>query len=72
MMDFSDALLYLKAGKRLTRHGWNAPQQWVELQVPDEHSKMRRPYLYLCPVGGALVPWTPTQSDMLSEDWVIA
>ena len=68
-MDFGEALLLLKEGERVTRVGWNASGQYVKLQTPDEFSKMRRPYLYLCPIDGALVPWVPTQSDVLAEDW---
>lgn len=71
-MDFSEALRSLRAGISVTRTSWNAAGQWVALQVPDEHSKMRRPYLYLCPADGDLVPWVPTQSDVLAEDWSTA
>lgn len=70
-MDFGDALRALKEGKRVARLGWNGPGQWLELQLPDQHSKMRRPYVYISPVGGDLVPWLASQSDMLSEDWAV-
>jgi hypothetical protein len=70
-MKFGKALEALKSGEKVTREGWNAAGQYVELQVPDEHSKMRRPYLFLCPVDGALVPWAPTQSDVLAQDWSV-
>lgn len=68
-MDFGDALRALKSGRRVTRRGWNGAGQWLELQVPDEHSKMRRPYVFISPVGGDFVPWLASQSDMLAEDW---
>lgn len=71
-MDFGDALRALKSRQRVTRRGWNGPGQWLELQVPDEHSKMKRPYVYISPVGGDLVPWLASQSDMLAEDWELA
>lgn len=70
-MDFGQALNALRAGQRVARAGWNAAGQWVALQVPDEHSKMRRPYLYLHPVDGSLVPWAATQSDVLADDWLV-
>jgi hypothetical protein len=69
MSNFSYALQAIKAGRRLTRKGWNAEGQFVELQVPDEHSKMKRPYIYISPVDGKLVPWVASQSDLLAEDW---
>ena len=66
---FSDALLLLKQGKKLTRKGWNGPGQWIALQVPDQHSKMGLPYLYISTVTGKLVPWLASQTDLLAEDW---
>lgn len=42
---------------------------WLALQVPDAHSKMKRPYIYMSPVGGELVPWVASQSDLLADDW---
>lgn len=67
--DFSDALALLRQGKRVARGGWNGKDMFIALQVPDEHSKMRRPYIYMSPVDGALVPWVASQSDLLATDW---
>lgn len=71
-MDFSDALVAVKSGAKISRSGWNGPSQWLALQVPDENSKMRRPYLYMSPVDGDLVPWVASQSDLLATDWHVA
>lgn len=68
-MDFGEALTELKGGSKVTREGWNGKGMFVEMQVPDEHSKMRRPYLFMSPVDGDLVPWVASQSDLLAEDW---
>ena len=62
----------LQNGDRVTRHGWNGPGQSLELQVPDEHSKMTRPYVYIYTVQGDLVPWICSQTDLLATDWVLA
>ena len=70
-MDFALALNALKQGKRLTRVGWNGANQWIELQRPDEGSKMSLPYLYIRTVQGDLVPWLASQTDLLAEDWRI-
>lgn len=70
-MNFSQALEAIKSGNRVARQGWNGRGMWVHLQRPDEHSKMQRPYIYMCPVDGALVPWVASQSDLLAEDWGI-
>jgi hypothetical protein len=69
MMTFGAAIEVLKAGERVTRRGWNGKDMWLALQVPDEHSKMTLPYIYMKTAQGDLVPWLASQSDMLSEDW---
>lgn len=76
-LTFGDALYYLKTGKRVARSGWNSKGLWVEMQRPDDHSKMTLPYLYLnYPIDaqntpGARVPWLASQTDMLAEDWSV-
>lgn len=66
---FGWAIDRLKDGARVQRRGWNGKGMYIELQVPDEHSKMQRPYIYMRPVDGKLVPWLASQADMLEEDW---
>lgn len=75
-LDFGGALIGLRSGSKLQREGWNGKGMWLELQVPDEHSKMTLPYIYLnYPAGseaypeGARVPWLASQTDLLAEDW---
>jgi hypothetical protein len=70
--DFGIALQLLKRGKSVARKGWNGKGQSLALQVPDEHSKMSCPYVYIQTVQGTLVPWFPSQTDMLAEDWQTA
>ena len=68
-MDFSKALELLKNGARIYREGWNGRGQHLELQVPDENSKMTLPYIFIQTVEGNLVPWLASQTDLLAEDW---
>jgi hypothetical protein len=70
-MDFGEAVSNLKKGHRVNRTGWNGRGMYLELQVPDEHSKMQQPYIYISPVGGEFVPWVASQSDILADDWQI-
>ena len=70
-MNFGYALRALRSGARLTRRGWNGPGQFVELQVPDEHSKMSLPYIFITTVQGDRVPWLASQTDLLAEDWEV-
>jgi hypothetical protein len=71
-MDFGTALSNIKAGYPVRRIGWNGKGMWISLQVPDEYSKMQRPYIFMHPVDGELVPWVASQTDLLADDWELA
>lgn len=79
--NFGWALALLRNGKKVFRNGWNGKGIYLELQTPDEHSKMTQPYIYIvttnletdnqdAPKG--LVPWLPSQTDMFAKDWCAA
>lgn len=68
---FGFALGALKAGKKVTREGWNGPGQFLELQTPDENSKMTLPYIFITTVTGDRVPWLASQTDLLAGDWKV-
>lgn len=70
MFSFGTALLYLRDGKRVAREGWNGKGMWIALQIPDEHSKMSLPYIYIKTADDKLVPWLASQTDILASDWV--
>ena len=76
-MSFGHALVAMKAGHKVARAGWNGKGLWLELQTPGDTSKMTLPYVFLnYPddsqyTPGARVPWTPSQTDMLADDWQI-
>ena len=79
--DFSLALRLLKEGHKVTRTNWNGKGMWLEIQRPDAHSKMTRPYIFMTIPAfsssqfgeeGAKdnrVPWLASQTDLLAEDW---
>lgn len=78
---FGEAIKYLKRGYRVARKGWNGKGIYLEMQVPDEHSKMTLPYIYIVTSGlvtdnqdapKGVVPWAPSQTDMLANDWIFA
>ena len=71
MLNFGQAIEAIKMGSKVARDGWNGKGMWIALQVPDQHSKMQQPYIYMCPVSKELVPWVASQSDMLADDWLI-
>lgn len=75
---FGEAIKYLKRGFKVARQGWNGKGIYVEMQKPDEHSKMTLPYIYIVTNGlvtdnpkapKGVVPWIASQTDMLAEDW---
>jgi hypothetical protein len=80
-MNFGDAIAALKVGKKVAREGWNGKGLHLELQVPDAHSKMTLPYIFMAypatpasetaPTShiNARVPWLASQTDMLADDW---
>ena len=70
--DFGAALRQLGTGQRIARAGWNGKGMWLALQVPDAHSKMGLPYVYMRTAQGPLVPWLCSQTDLLATDWEIA
>jgi hypothetical protein len=67
--DFSWMLRHLKNGSRAQRSGWNGKGMWIEIQRPDENSKMQRPYIYMKTTNDELVPWFASQTDILADDW---
>ena len=76
-MDFGAALRELRRGNKVARSGWNGKGLWLELQVPDAHSKMTLPYIFMSypddaqNTPGARVPWLASQTDVLSADWMV-
>ena len=76
-MNYSEALHELKAGRKLARKGWNGKGLSVAIQFPDLGSKMTQPYTYIVTPNDdpakppfSMVPWIPSQTDQLAEDWV--
>jgi len=79
-MNFGQAIEVLKMGRAAARFGWNGKGIFIELQVPDENSKMTSPYIYINTTGlqtdnknapKSIVPWLASQTDMLADDWQV-
>ena len=77
-MNFGKAIEEIKNGHRVARAGWNGKGIFIELQTPDENSKMTSPYIFINTTGlqtdnphapKSLVPWLASQTDMLADDW---
>jgi len=79
-MNFGNAIEALKAGKKVARAGRNGKGIFIEIQTPDEYSKMTHPYIFIDTTGLQTdniaapknrVPWIASQTDMLSDDWML-
>ncbi|EKG7065777.1 DUF2829 domain-containing protein, partial [Escherichia coli] len=83
--DFSDALMWLKDGKKVARRGWNGENQFCWL-VPEGQYPARMEAIKgyfpgdLVPYGayfalknaqGVVVPWVPSVGDLLACDWFV-
>lgn len=78
--DFSDALMWLKEGKRVQRAGWNGANQWVEvlknsgLVFRSEHDNTAFSVadgLVLKNAQGIVVQWVPSIGDLMAADWQV-
>lgn len=81
-MDFGDAIKGLKAGKaKVAREGWNGKGMFLALIDPylnkhysitekDDIDGTLLSYIALKTVQNGLIPWQPSQADMLADDWV--
>ena len=70
-MDIGEAVKALYDHKKVMRAGWNGKDMYLELQVPDDHSKMSLPYVYMKTADNHLVPWLCSQTDLLACDWEV-
>lgn len=68
-MSFGDALKLVRKGMGMRLPTWNEDVT-IYAQIPDAHSKMTAPYLYVNSRYGN-VPWIPTQIEIFSENWMV-
>ena len=79
-VSFAEALTALKAGKRVSREGWNGNGMWLVL-ISQSHYDVAvgkaggashlKPWIALKTADNGLVPWQASQTDVLAEDWLI-
>lgn len=82
-MGFGEALAALKAGKKVSRHGWNGKGQYIELAtgigyvnlsgrvINADHMDMGNKAIAFVGTRGVQVGWLASQSDLLAEDWYV-
>lgn len=84
MFTFSVALEELKAGNKVSRKGWKGANQFIWYVPPGSYparmeaikgyfAEDKVPYAGYIALKNAqdqVVPWLPSQGDLLAEDWV--
>lgn len=85
-MNFEGALGHLRAGQRLFRKGWNAPNQYIFLVAGSTFEVNRapldqffkpgtevtyHPHIDLKCVDDTICVWNPWMLDLLADDWAI-
>lgn len=85
-LNFGQALEALKAGKKVSRSGWNGKEMFIFLVSGSTFAVNRAPLLGIFPEGTVIVyrphvdirlangdigAWSPTGNDCLAEDWEI-
>lgn len=81
-LTFGQAIEAMKAGKKVARAGWNGKGMWLRVVYPyldkqflviegDFCEGTLLPYIGMKTADNGFVPWLASQTDMLSEDWMI-
>ena len=81
-MTFGEALEELKKGKKVARNGWNGKNQFLTLgteftyvdcngKAEAKHETSGTAAIVFHGTIGVQVGWLASQSDMLSEDWMV-
>lgn len=82
-MNFGEAIIKLKEGKRVQRNGWNGKNQYIELAtnisyknpngetINAEHDAIGNKAIAFVGTSGVQLGWLASQADMLAEDWKI-
>ena len=83
-MNFGEAIKAVRAGKRISRAGWNGKNQFIELAscisyknangdiVNVNHNAIGNCALAFIGTSGVQLGWLASQADMLADDWLIA
>ena len=67
-LNFGDALMALKQGKKASRSGWNGKKMHIEFR---ENTDGINPHFVVKNAQGSFDFWVASVSDLLAEDWLI-
>ena len=82
-MNFGEAIIAMRKGKKLQRKGWNGKGQYIELAknisyvnaagkvVNCLHENIGNCAIAFVGTSGVQMGWLASQADMLADDWQI-
>ena len=85
-LNFGQALVAMKAGRRVARNGWNGRGMFVYYVPPASYPVQTgaatehfgegtmvpyNAYMAIKNVNGTVSTWVPSSSDCLAEDWYV-
>ena len=82
-MNFGEAIIAMRKGKKLQRKGWNGKEQYIELAknisylntageiINCNHENIGNCAIAFVGTSGVQMGWLASQADMLADDWQI-
>ena len=82
-MNFGEAIIAMRKGKKLQRKGWNGKGQYIELAknisylntaseiINCNHENIGNCAIAFVGTSGVQMGWLASQADMLADDWQI-
>ena len=82
-MNFGEAIIAMRKGKKLQRKGWNGKGQYIELAknisyvntagkiINCNHENIGSYAVAFIGTSGVQMGWLASQADMLADDWQI-
>lgn len=67
-LNLDEALYLIKNGFKVFRKNWKGIQ-YIQMQRPDENSKMKRAYLFAVPQDNQAYPYQLSNMDVFADDW---
>ena len=80
-MNFGQAIIEMRKGKKLQRNGWNGKGQYIELAtnisyvndagevINCNHENIGNCAIAFVGTSGVQMGWLASQADMLADDW---
>ena len=68
---FGHVLDAVGKGAKACRREWPEEILFIQVRAPVPSGLVTKPWLMVHDVHGDVYPWTPTQEDLLAQDWQI-